>query len=337
MTIGAGGGMTRKRVIAPLLLLLFAAGVVHFGWDPYPRTARSFDAQNNGLWLGHKWYTGRSVRTDEPVSRADLHVLTRTLERNGVRYAFVHVGPVTADGGLDDEPGEMLSQLHDAVPEVMLLAWLGARVEKVDLHDAAWRRAVIASLHRLHDQGFDGVHFDLEPMRDHEPGYLELLEAVRAEFGTSFFLSQATPRSAPFGLSLGPLKRSFWSGAYYRKVMERADQTVLMAYDTRLTFARGYVEFVRHQSRLLIDWAREIPNHQLLIGVPSYEDVPLYSDPNIENLRTAALGVRAALESYDETPACFRGVAVYANWVTDEDEWRDFHRYWVAPRSEDLP
>ena len=103
-----------------------------------------------------------------------------------------------------------------------------------------------------------------------------------------------------------------------------------MAYDSHLSFSRAYVEFVRWQAGNLLDWACSVPDHELLIGIPSYEDVPIYSDPEVENLRTASFGVRSALEKRAEHSACFRGVAVYANWVTDAHEWRQFERFWAA-------
>jgi len=68
----------------------------------------------------------------------------------------------------------------------------------------------------------------------------------------------------------------------------------------------------------------------VLIGVPAYEDVPLYSNPLVENIRTASLGVRAALEELDvSSQSCFEGVSVYAHWVVDESEWDDYRRHWL--------
>jgi hypothetical protein len=318
------------RVVLPVAAALLVAFVLLLVWDPYPTGNRSFDRSRNGLWLGHKWYTGHGVRDGAPVTRADLDTLTRDLARHGIRYAYIHAGPLRADGGIDDEAGEMLAALLAATPDVVALAWLGTRVDKMTLDDAAFRAGTLATLHALRDQGFAGVHFDLEPLRDAHPGYLELLREVRREMGPQFRISQATPRAAPFGLALGPLRRSFWSGDFYRETMAHTDQTVLMAYDSTLTFPKAYVEFVRYQTGLLVDWACAQPGHELLIGIPSYEDVPLYSDPLIENLRTAAQGVRAALERLPEPPDCFSGVAIYANWVTDEEEWATYQHHWIA-------
>ena len=327
----------RKERIFVAALVWTAAALVLVGlaallaWDPYPATERSYDRGTNGLWLGHRWFTGRGVRDDEPVTEPEIEALVGTLARHGIRYAFVHVGPVLEDGRLADAPGPVLGEMLRRAPEVEWLAWLGARVERIPLREARFRGALVETIAGLRDAGFAGVHFDFEPLHDRHPGYLETLDAVRAAFPPPFRISQATPRAGPFGLSFGPLRASFWSEEFYRATMSRTDQTVVMAYDTGLDFTKGYVAFVRHQTGLLGRWACATPGHRLLIGVPSYEDVPTYSDPQVENLRTASLGVRAALEAGGPYAECLEGVAVYAHWVTDESEWRDFERHWIAP------
>ena len=313
------------------MLLVAALAAAALTWNPYPRTARSFDLGTNGLWLGHKWYTGRTVRTGEAITQSDLDQLLATLTTRRVRYAYLHAGPLAEDGSLPDLAGGILGQLLSAAPDVVFLGWLGARVDRFEIDTDSFRAGVTTTLRRLRAEGFAGVHLDLEPLRDGHAGYLALLDRIRAELGSDFIVSQATPRSGPFGVALGPLGRNLWSGSFYRETMRRSDQTVLMAYDTRLPMTSIYVAFVRHQTRLLLDWACDIPGQELLIGVPSYENVPLYSDPEVENIRSASLGVRAALEAESEDAGCFRGVAVYANWVTDETEWQQFEDYWSTP------
>lgn len=318
------------------LLVLFVAtcGVLAAAlilWDPAPETERRFDRRQNGVWLGHKWYTGRYVRTGEPVSANELAQLERNLDRHGMHYLFVHVGPSREDGSIDDQPGHIFFSLRKAFAEARVLAWLGARVETISLANPVFQENLVDSLQELREAGFDGVHFDFEPMADHEPGYLELLSRVRMEMGPDFMISQATPRASFMGLSPGPLRRSFWSEEFYRATMRRSDQTVLMAYDSRFDYVKAYLLFVRHQTGLLADWACSTTGHELLIGIPSHEDVPLYSNPEVENIRTASLAVRSALEDRESPTPCLLGVSVYSNWVTDEEEWADFRRYWMEP------
>ena len=305
--------------------------VIAWFLNPYPSTTRTFDRKANGIWLGHKWYTGYGVRDHAPVTAEDTQALLETLNLYGMRYGFVHVGPVEEDGTLPDPPGPALEALKKGADQTRFLAWVGARVDRIDLTNPTFRANLMKSIADLEEQGFSGVHFDFEPMRDFEAGYLDILDDVRRDMGDEFVISQATPRAAPFGFAFGPLQRSFWSEAFYRETMKRSDQTVVMAYDTNLGLRFAYVAFVRHQTNLMIDWACSTPGHEALIGVPSYEDVPLYSDPEVENLETALNGVRSALESQAEASECITGVAVYANWVTDESEWQDYRLHWMKP------
>ena len=316
------------------MVLLFLIGLSILPlllWDPYPTTKTSFDKRENGLWLGHKWYTGYGVRDEAPVTQQESTELIESLDRHGIRHIFIHVGPAGEDGTLPDPPGPTPDILSRRAPEVQMLAWVGARVDRIDLTNPIFKTNLLESIATLQEEGFDGVHFDFEPMRDFEAGYLEILDAVRARMGGGFIISQATPRAAPFGIALGPLRRSFWSEDFYRETMVRSDQTVVMAYDTRLNFRKGYVAFVRHQTNLMADWACSIPGHEALIGVPAHEDVPIYSNPEIENIHTAALGVRSALESRQADSNCISGIAVYANWVTDDSEWQDYRHHWTNP------
>ncbi len=320
-----------RLLIVGAVLLALSILTALLAWDPRPVTATSFDTRHNGLWIGHRWYTGVGVRDGEPVTPEETDELVDALQRRGIRYGFVHVGPVQENGSLPDPPGNVLDEIRRRAPDVVLLAWLGARVDKIPLRSEAFQEGLLETIEGLRDSGFVGVHFDFEPLHDRHPGYLETLRAVRERFGPDFMISQATPRAGPFGVSIGPLRGSFWSEQFYRDTMASTDQTVVMAYDSRLDFTKGYVTFVKHQTSLTGQWACDTPGHELLIGVPSYEDVPIYSNPQIENLQTGALGVRAALEQSPALANCVRGVAVYAYWVTDHNEWDQYQRYWVSP------
>ena len=319
--------------IFTLALLAIAIALFMAAIHIYPQSQHSFDSSTNGIWVGHRWYTGREVHSGDRVSESEIESLVGRLRHSGIRYVYVHAGPLLADGSIEDSADPFFSELRRAYPEGVFLAWLGARVDKVRLEEEAWRSAVVDVVERLPAEGFDGVHFNLEPIRDGHPGYLELLSQVRARMGDGWMISQATPRSAPLGISVGALRRNFWSGAFYRATMDIADQTVLMAYDTNLPLRIAYVAFVRDQTRRLVRWSCAALKHEVLIGIPTYHDVPEYSDPSVENIHNATLGVRSALESFPNKPECFRGVSIYANWVTDADEWRQFEHTWKNPLS----
>ncbi|MBW2494816.1 MAG: hypothetical protein JRE43_08690 [Deltaproteobacteria bacterium] len=325
MKIGKAWKIGTLALLALAMALFVAANHI------YPDSQHSFDSSTNGIWVGHRWYTGREVRSGDPVPSSEIEKLVERLRGAGIRYVYVHAGPLLADGSIEDSADPFFSELRRAYPEGVFFAWLGARIEKVRLGEEDWRSGVVDVVERLAAEGFDGVHFDLEPLRDGHPGYLELLAQVRKRMGGDWTISQATPRATPLGIPFVPLSRSFWSGAFYRATMDIADQTVLMAYDTNLPLRVAYVMFVRDQTRRLAKWSCDAEKHEFLIGIPAYHDVPEYSDPSVENIGNAALGVRSALEAFPEKPECFRGVSIYANWVTDPDEWLQFERHWRHP------
>jgi hypothetical protein len=318
-----------QRVAMTLLgivLLIFTGTVQETRLQPEDLAVHS----RNGLWIGHQWYTGRKVGSGVPVPEAERRALVQRLREHQIRYAYVHVGPLLVDGSIHDHAGPEFRALRREAPEVMFLPWIGTNVRRLDLGSAAWRRAFLVTVERLQSEGFRGVHLDFEPLCDPSPGYLALLRDLRRAFGPDFFLSHATRRAGPFGFARGPLRNWFWSEDFYRKTMELTDQTVLMAYDTTLDSPRMYRAFVRHETRLLLDWGCEAAGHHVMIGIPAYEDAPGLSNPAVENIPNAAGSVRAVLERAPEMPSCFDGVAIYADWVTDAREWRQLRENWLG-------
>jgi hypothetical protein len=327
------GLLLRKavKIMATAFLAGFLAAVAFWIiWEPHPKTEARFDRGLNGLWAGHKWFTGVSVRRNEPVSEADLDTFAETLARHGIRYVFIHVGPVLPDGTIEDSPSPLLGRLMARNPEVVFLAWLGALTGKLDLEDPQWLERFLETAERIMTAGFDGVHLNFEPLMDHHPGYVELLAALRQRLGPEAVISHATHRCGPFGISIGPMDRHFWSGEFYRQTMSHTDQTVLMGYVTHLNTAEHYLAFLGHQTRLLVRLASAYPGHQVLIGIPSYEEGSPASDPRVENVANGALGVRRGLEKEGLGNGAFTGVAVYAHWVTDQRDWEDFRHFWMG-------
>ncbi len=322
--------LAAKTMSAAFLLGILAAVAFWTVWEPRPETETRFDRGLNGLWAGHKWFTGVSVRGDEPVTDADLEEFAGTVARHGIRYVYIHVGPVQPNGTIEDTPSPLLGRLMARTPETTHLAWLGGLTSKQDFEDPQWREHFFETVEQMMAAGFDGVHLNFEPLTDHHPGYIELLAALKQRLGPETVLSHATHRGGPFGLSIGPMDRYFWSGDFYRKTMAHADQTVLMGYDTGLNTAEHYLAFLGHQTRLLVRWASAYPGHQVLIGIPSYEEGSPASDPLVENVANGALGVRRGLEKEGTGGGTFTGVAVYANWVTDDKEWADFRHFWMG-------
>ena len=74
----------------------------------------------------------------------------------------------------------------------------------------------MAEVRGLVDEGFDGVHLNVEPVDDGNVEFLALLRALRTAVGEHRLLSLAATRPAPLGLPRAP--NFAWSPDYYARV-----------------------------------------------------------------------------------------------------------------------
>jgi len=149
------------------------------------------------------------------------------LERHRIKWVYLHAGPINDDGNHQRRPQRLFpAQLRRDTPEIEWIPWVGGDMRKLHLADPEWRKSLVATVLMLRDAGFRGVHLDLEPVLDGEPGYLELFGELRARPGAEVS-SSATPPAAP-----GRLASAWASGSgrsrSTRAAMARTDQTVLM-------------------------------------------------------------------------------------------------------------
>src|SRR3970282_1573777 len=156
--------------------------------------------------------------------------------------------PFDASGQLPPHDREQLraflATARRVAPELKLLPWIGGlrkgykrqRPGTVELADLAQRQRMVAEARGLVDEGFDGVHLNVEPVDDDNDEFLALLRALRTAVGEDRVLSLAATRSAP----LGP-------PSFYRRYVRWATRSVAGALDASGSDAR------------------------VLMGIPTYE------------------------------------------------------------------
>ncbi len=121
-----------------------------------------------------------------------------------------------------------------------------------------------------------------------------------------------------------------WSEPYFQQVAATSDQIVVMGYDSALYFPRHYVWLMRQQAiRVTRAAARGNPKCRVLLGVPTYEDGGPSHHIHAENIRMALKGVREGLTDSQAVPAAFAGVAIFADYSTDQDEWKTYQQLWL--------
>ncbi|MER6524765.1 hypothetical protein [Streptomyces sp. NPDC001508] len=345
LPVGPGGrrrGRARGRrpgcrtvgVVLVVVLPLLAAGValrVNYAGEPADGT---YTRNRDAIWLGHAWVDGRK-------KDADVAALARRLHGTGIRDLYVHSGPLEHNGTLPKSAYPrarwLTDAVHRALPGVRVQAWLGdvLATESPDglrLERAGTRAAVVDSTRQILAAGFDGAHFDLEPLHSGDRDYLVLLDDLRGVTRRhGALLSVAAHQIDPlpalhsvFGAVTGHPK--WWSQAYFGQVARRVDQIAVMSYDTMQPLESLYGGYVAQQTALALEVTPD--STDLLMGLPFFRENRFGHWAHAETVPAAVRGVRLGLSRTDADRARF-GVALYVDFAATEADWAAYRSGWV--------
>lgn len=332
----------RARLGQGLLACLWAtsAVVVAFGLYLYlsyhqTTTNQHRSQAQNALWASHQW-VGENHTSSEYVQ------LASRLKENGITDVFFHVGPLNPAGGIDQHrypnAASLLENLKALYPEVRAQAWIG-QVEvagggPLDLSDDEVRGRIVATAIGFLDMGFDGVHYNIEPVASGNRDFIELLRSTREiTQARNKVLSVAADELEPFPqaerlVRIFASQAGFWNRRYYLDVAASVDQIAVMMYDTALPTSWLYGSLVKWETKNLLELVGE--QVTLFMGVPSYEDRRWSFNPDAENVQSALRGIRKGLEHCDDRAIVNFGVAIYAEWTTEEGEWELYRQEWLG-------
>lgn len=302
------------------LILLDYVSYPHFAHPGGPTRNRG----ENGLWLRHTWYSGEET---------DVPVLAKRLKTEQIRYAYFHVRDVTKSGALrhhsPDFARRVVMPLHRQAPTVKLIAWVYAgnvagrggvdlrrpEVRRVMVQEAVWLVTVC---------GFDGVQWDYEICPSGDADLLRLLRETRAALPRDKLLSAAVPLWLP-----APMGRYGWREADFGDVASLCDQMAVMCYDSGCYLPRSYVWLVHQQVvHVTRAAARNNPRCRVLFGIPTYGAGGLSHHAPAENIRMALIGVREGLADAQADPSVVAGVALFADYTTQDSEWKTYQDWW---------
>jgi hypothetical protein len=99
-----------------------------------------------------------------------------------------------------------------------------------------------------------------------------------------------------------------------------------MSYDTGLPTPASYRRYVAYAASS-VTHALTGTRSRVLVGIPTYDETGIMHRSAVESPENALLGVVAGLRGVGGG-GTFEGVAVYAEWTTDEAEWGVYERLW---------
>ncbi len=287
----------------------------------------------NAVWAAHEW-VGRAWQA------ADYDAFAERLRAGGITDVFVHVGPLAPDGSIDPSrhPNASIfaSQMHARLPALRIQAWIG-QVERrgggpLDLSKPGIRERIVTTAAGFVGLGFDGIHYDIEPIYPGDRDFLDLLRRTRAAVPTRV-LSVASVYTEPF-TGFGTVTRTvfggshLWTGAYYGDVVAEVDQVAVMLYGTAMPSDWLYGTLVRRETARILGAVGSTAT--VFFGIPTYDEASLTHHPRAENVESGIRGVQKGLGPFPAGEVRRVGVAIYAEWTTDEHEWAIYRRGWLG-------
>lgn len=289
----------------------------------------------NAAWLSVNWVS-------HPPDKAAIIQLANNATERRLSYLFPFTTYARPDGTFSPTFGflkDFVSIFRQENRTARILPWIGVPTINrrrfgppgyIDLMNEAERRSIAqlaASL--ISDASSDGVHLDVEHVNDGDLGFLLLLQDVRQAIGSDVVLSVAANNWLPVGLNDFPVIDGYkWTGAYYQEVASHVDQIVVMSYDSIMPSAFLYrlwlAEQVKGISRSL---ARS--NVELLMGLTVSREKTLTHRPAAENMLSGLRGICAARNEIFPEAHSVDGIAIYAEWEADEDDWHLWQE-WVS-------
>lgn len=321
------------RIVSVTFILIILVIIYYLIWPPVlrvnPESYGKFNRKRNGLWLAHTWLA-------EKHTESEIKTLFDRLARRDIRFLYPHLCPMDEAGHLPkySRAGakKFVKIAHQHNPPFKVLPWVGgSQAKTVDLYSEVQRKTFVKDLSILiRKSGADGVHINIEPLHNYDLPFIKWLGSIKGSIGRGKMLSVAAYPPLAHPISSAQI---YWDSDYYLEIAKYADQFVVMTYDTTKRTRRSYIYLVKRWTKYLLKtpWGA---GSSFLMGIPTYENyepVPFFHRSDIENIENALSGVMLALEEAKNLNS-FDGVAIYANWETDETEWGKYSEMWLGNR-----
>lgn len=315
----------RKISIGMGILIVIFVWIFVIGLSSH-RPGSFFNNGHNAVWLGHEW-------VDENKSLREIQGLVDQLKSAEIDTVFVHTGPILEDGTIDPETYKyainFIERAKKIEPKINYQAWLGQIRGKIDLGDENVRHNIAKQCLILSDLiGFDGIHFDIEPVWDEDEEFIELLKESREvlkDKKISVALAEFIPGSLIWFTEKIHTFENVNSEVNYENVAQYADQVVVMVYDTGLSKEWVYRWLVKEQTI----WVTNLLDKEVFIGIPAYEEVKEGFNPDVENMENGLRGIVSGLNNMRSDEEVFAGVAIYPYWEIESDEWKIYEDLWL--------
>jgi hypothetical protein len=325
---------------------------------------------HNAVYLGMNYVTDYASATT-----LTQQFLDRAKSMYAVDTIFVNVGQVDSSGALDAPSDEAVTFLNtiaaweSANPgyPLRVLAWLNGNTDRsatnfyLDIASSATQSLVVEQAKKFvsrsypgsHIAGalreFDGVQIDFEPAGGvNFNGVYTFMLALRSGLDSAGFGTKLTGFATPALASSASTWE--WTASQFYSIGLTTSLLAPMTYDTGFSTEAQYTNWMTSQTQSILaavsgktwnnDASHPAPTNgvKVMFGFPAYAASSLHL-PAVENSRTAANGIAAALGTIDPVSASYlqagymylhtdgTGSDGFASYSSD---WWMFGHYWVG-------
>lgn len=318
--------LLRFGALSILLVIVLGRGCLF-----RPKSSKSgsyYNRGHNATWLAVEWVS-------QPHTNSEIVSLVDDLEQRQITTIYVYTSYYKPEGAFSTTYGyakEFVAALKSANPDINVQAWIGLSRDYINLNNTPLRHEIVDFCATVVDEGgFDGLHLDVDPVKDRDAALLDLLDESRAALGPERTLSIAGRRIWPiFPTIHWPLVgKSHWSAAYYQKIARRVDEIAVTAYDTALPTPAMYRQWTKFE---VIALTRTLvyTDVRVFVGIPTSEEITRTHKPKAENMRNGLRGTVGGLNDWASWSKIVTGVAVYPYWETDDAEWETYQKLWLG-------
>lgn len=287
----------------------------------------------NALWARH-WWVG------EDRSECDYRLMARHIRQLGLTDVFFHSGPFRPDGTVDPAryryAQRLVDAMHRLVPGVRIQAYLGQfegtrpNTDDLDLTNADNLARVVGTAKIFLDFGFDGIHYDIEPIPVDSQRFVDLFDRTRAlTLERGGVLSTAIEERRPdpedgWGIDSD---RSHPTDDWLRVLSSHVDQLAVMTYDAGQKTDEDFRRWTAYQTKEIAAVVGD--RTTIFMGI---SDGPWDGNGNpTETARNGSVGVMRGVQGLPPEIARNVGAGVFSDWITTEDEYSVIEAEWVLP------
>ncbi|MBI5152467.1 hypothetical protein HZA39_02945 [Candidatus Peregrinibacteria bacterium] len=316
----------QKFLFIALTIFIIIFPIWYFAMGPSESLpGAAYNKAENAIWLEHEW-------VEKNRTTAQIGALVSNFGAHKIKYVFVHSGPIEPDGTIPPQrysrAVEFLKTARMYGDKIQYLAWIGQVRSKLNLAEPEVRFRLVKTSRILAEEiGFDGIHYDIEPIYEKDSDIEALLESTKTAIGNAKILSVAVNEMMPdlsrrifklWAKTAAPLTEET-----FVNIARHVDQIAVMTYENSLHSPWLYRYFLKNE---IIWLTRAIDEPKILIGIPTYEKG---IDPNAENIENGLAGIIAGLQNTRSNKESFLGVAIYLNKETSKEEWGTYDKLWI--------